>query len=90
MLFLSTPCNQDRLNATVYELVHMRYQGAVRIGGAWDPYETLEYLERRMRRALIPTVREDGALFVLRGKRVCFAPDHVLVCDHLTPFEQAC
>jgi hypothetical protein len=90
MIFFSTPCNQDRLNATVFELLQMRFNGSVHIGGAWDASDTLDYLEQRMRRALIPTVREDGTLFCLLGKCVHFAPDHVVVGDDLTPFLQAC
>jgi hypothetical protein len=90
MLFFSTPCNHDRLNATIYDLLHMRFNGSVRIGGSWDAFETLDYLEHRMQRSLIPTIREDGTLFVLMGKCVCFAADHVDVSDSLflTLFEQ--
>jgi hypothetical protein len=79
MIEFSRPCDQGRLNATVYTVVSMNFYGAVRILGSWDPYETLGYLERRMRNRLIPTLDDDGALFRVRGKYVYFDSDCVLI-----------
>jgi hypothetical protein len=79
MLFFSRPCDQHRLDATVFELVQMRFNGAVCVEGYWDPCCTLEYLERRMGTALLPTLNADGTAFLLRGKYVAFASDCVLV-----------
>jgi len=78
-MHFSRPSDQDRLNATVYSVVSMDFCGAVRIDGSWDAYETLGYLERRMRNRLIGTLNDDGTLFRVRGKYVYFDSDHVLV-----------
>ena len=79
MIEFSRPCDQDRFNATVYTLVSMDFDGAVKILGNWDPYETLECLERRMRNRLIPTLNDDGTLFRVMGKYVHFDTDCVLI-----------
>lgn len=79
MLFFPSPCDQCRLNATVFELVHMKFTGSVTVGGCWDACCALEYLEKRMRTGLLPTLNEDGTLFFLRGKYVQFNDDHVIV-----------
>ena len=79
MLFFSKPCDQDRLNATVYELVHMRFDGSVTVEGYWDSCCALDYLERRMKTGILPTLNDDGTLFRLRGKYVCFTLHCVLV-----------
>jgi len=73
------PCDQDRLNATVYTIARMNFVGAVRVLGVWDPYETLGYLERRMRNRLIGTLNDDGTLFRVSGKYIYFDSDHVLI-----------
>ena len=79
MIFLSRPCDQDRLNATVYSVVSMNFYGAVCIPGSWDAYDTLGYLERRMRNRLIGTLNDAGTLFRVRGKYVYFDSDRVFV-----------
>ena len=83
MVFLSTPINQSRLNATVHELARMRFHGPVYVGGRWDPYAALEYLELRRGVELIPTMRSDGSLFRLDDKYVSFTDTHVIVCSCL-------
>ena len=79
MLFFSRPCDQGRLNATVFELVNMRFNGSVLIDGCWNSHDALSYLEARTRAGLIPTINDDGTLFRLSGKYIYFAPDCVLV-----------
>jgi hypothetical protein len=79
MLFFSKPCDQDRLNATVFELVHMKFNGSVTVEGCWDACCALDYLEKRMKTGLLPTLNEDGTLFFLRGKYVQFSSHCVLV-----------
>ena len=86
MVFFSRPANQDRFNATVYELIRMRYNGTVCVEGWWDTYDTLSYLEHRMKLEIIPTLRSDGSVFFLNGKCVLFREEHVLVSTELTPF----
>jgi hypothetical protein len=83
MIFFSRPCDHDRLNAAVYSVVSMHFHGAVHISGKWDAYETLEYLERRMRNRLIGTLNDEGTLFRVRGKYVYFDSDHVLITTRL-------
>lgn len=79
MVFFSKPADQDRFNATVYELVRMRFDGAACVDGWWDPHDTLSYLERRMKLEIIPTLRSDGSLFYINGKRVLFLENGVIV-----------
>lgn len=79
MITFSRPANQDRLNATVYELLGLCFVGTVMVDGEWDPNHTLEYLENRMRMQIIPTLRGDGSLFFLCGKYVLFIPTGVIV-----------
>ena len=79
MLFFSRPCDHDRLNAAVFDLVHTRFNGTVHVEGDWDPCCTLEYLERRMGTGLLPTMNCEGTLFFLRGKYVVFTPTCVVV-----------
>ena len=79
MIYFSRPCDHDRLNATVYSVISMHFDGAVCIQGSWDAYETLDYLERRMRRRMIGTLNESGTLFSVRGKYVYFDSDCVLI-----------
>jgi len=79
MIFFSRPCDHDRLNAAVYSVISMHFNGAVCILGSWDAYETLDYLERRMRNRLIGTLNEDGTLFRVRGKYVYFDSDCVII-----------
>ena len=79
MLFFPKPCDQDRLNATIFELVHMKFDGCVTVQGCWDPCFALEYLEKRMKTGLLPTLNDEGTLFRLRGKYVQFNDDCVIV-----------
>ena len=79
MISFARPADQDRLNATVYELLRLSFEGTVRVDGDWDASDTLDYLERRMGLGVIPTMRADGSLFALRGKYVLFARDGVVV-----------
>ena len=79
MLYFPKPADHGRFNATLHQLIHMRFNGSVCIAGAWDMYETLAYLERRMKMGVIPTLRSDGAFFTLRGKNVIFTNRAVYV-----------
>jgi len=79
MLVLSEPVNQDRLNACVYELLRLNVCGTLCVPGRWDCSSTLDYLERRLKQTLIATLREDGSVFVVRGRMVCFTEDEVFV-----------
>jgi hypothetical protein len=79
MAFFSVPSDQGRLNATVHELIRLRFHGPVYIGGNWDPYDTLDYLECRMGLELIPTLKPDGSLFRLSNKFVSFTDECVIV-----------
>ena len=85
MVFLSKPASQDRFNATVYELIRMRYNGTVCVEGSWDTDDTLSYLEHRMKLEIIPTLRHDGSVFFLNDKCILFQEDGVLVSTELTP-----
>lgn len=84
MISFSRPADQNRLNATVYELLNMCFVGTVLVDGEWDPNETLDYLEQRMRMKIIPTLRNDGSLFFLCGKYVLFIHDSVIVTTLLS------
>ena len=83
MVFLSKPADQGRLNATVHELLRMRFNGSVFVSGRWDPSAVLEYLELRHGLEIIPTMRSDGSLFRLKDKYVLFTDAHVVVCSSL-------
>ncbi len=80
---LSRPINQDRLNAAVFELLRLRFTGAVWLPGeGWDCEETVRYLGTRSRRcSLISWLSADGTLGAFRfgDKRVSFAEDGVLI-----------
>ncbi len=82
MICFPRPCDHDRLNAAVYDVVSMNFYGSVRIMGCWDAYETLGYLERRMRNRLIGTLNDDGTLFFVRGKYVYFDSDFVFITTY--------
>jgi hypothetical protein len=79
MLVLSVPASQSRLNACVYDQLDMRIDGDVVIPGAWDSYDTLDYLEKRLKQSVIATLKDDGSAFVVRGKLVCFLAESVIV-----------
>jgi hypothetical protein len=89
MISFSQPADQNRLNATVYELIRMRFVGTVYIDGEWDAYDALTYLEERLRVELIPTLRTDGSLFRLNGKYVLFSDDGVIVTTSLSEIKEA-
>jgi hypothetical protein len=80
MLVLTRPVNHDRLNAAIFEVVHLNVSGVVCIPGAqWDCYITLGYLERRMRCSMIATQRADGSEFCVCGRTVSFTDDGVFI-----------
>ena len=79
MILFSKPCDQNRFNATLYELLRMNFCGDVLVDGIWDPFDTLTYLENRMRIEVMCTLRMDGSLFRFGNKYVLFACDSVLV-----------
>ena len=82
MLELTKPLNHDRLNSCVFDQIFMDIDGDVFIPGEWDCYDTLGYLEQRLKQNLIATLRDDGSMFFIRGKAVCFAPDGVTVSHY--------
>lgn len=84
MVFFSTPVNVDRFNATVYELLRLRFHGPAYIPGRWDPCVTLDYLEERLRLAIIPTFRSDGSLFFICDKYVLFCDQYVVISQSLS------
>ena len=84
MMLFTKPADQDRFNATVYDLIHLRFNGAVCIDGEWDAYDSLAYLEQRMGVEIIPTLRVDGSLFHLRHKFILFLDDRVVVTTSLS------
>lgn len=79
MLVLSEPANQDRFNACIYDLLHLNVCGTLCVPGRWDWSSTLDYLERRLKQTLIATLREDGSVFVVRGRVICFTEDGVFM-----------
>jgi hypothetical protein len=79
MLILTRPVNQARLNACVFDLIGMNIDGEVCIPGAWDCYDALGYLEKRLKLSVIATLLDNGSIFIVCGKRVCFAPELVVV-----------
>jgi hypothetical protein len=79
MIEFSQPLTHHRFDSTVYEVLKMKFNGSVKIPGEWDPFRTLDYLERRTGIPLIPTLVDDGSSFILMGKSVSFSPSHVLI-----------
>ena len=79
MLFFSRPADHERFNATVFELIRMRFNGSVCIPGVWDANETLRYLEKRTGFEIIPTLKLDGSFFTIRGKHIIFTKASVIV-----------
>ena len=79
MMVLSKPPNQDRFNACIFDLLNLRLSGYVTVPGSWDCYDTLGYLERRMKKSFIGTQAEDGSVFVIGRKTVCFMDEEVVV-----------
>jgi hypothetical protein len=79
MLFFSKPVNKDRFNATLHELIRMRYVGDVHVEGWWDAHDALSYLEQRLRLEIIPTFRSDGTFFYINYKYILFLETGVLV-----------
>jgi hypothetical protein len=80
MLTLSCPVNQDRLNATVFEVLHLNVGGSVCIlGDQWDCYSTLGYLEKRMKLPIIATQTIDGSAFCVCGKLIRFTDEGVFI-----------
>lgn len=91
MIFFSAPCNQDRLNATLHELLHLKFQGAVRVEGCWDVLSAVEYLKGRCC-ILEPHSLTTGVepLYVCNDKLVLFAPAFIMVttdADDVLPDE---
>jgi len=79
MVFFTKPADQGRFNAAVHELLRLRFNGPAFIDGEWDPYDTLDYLEFRMGLKIIPTLRQDGSLFRVHNKFVCFTDVNVII-----------
>ena len=79
MLEFSEPADQTRLNACVYDLLHLNVCGTMRVPGRWDCSSTLDYLERRLRQTMIATLSDDGSVFVVCGRTVHFTDDGVFV-----------
>ena len=79
MIEFSKPSTHHRFDSTVYEIINMKFNGSVRIPGEWDPFRTLEYLERRTRIPVIPTLNEDGSEFICMDKVVSFSLSHVMI-----------
>ena len=81
MIWFSKPCDQDRFNATLYELLHMKFSGTVAMRGDWDAYDALDYLERRLKIRVLPTLRDDGSVCYFNDKYVIFMDDRVMVTN---------
>jgi hypothetical protein len=79
MLTLSKPYDHDRLNACVFDQLNMKINGDVCIPGEWDCYDTLGYLEQRLKKSVIATFEDDGSVFTVCGKIVFFKDDMVLI-----------
>lgn len=80
MLTLSSPSDHDRLNAAIFEIVGLNVHGTVFIpGNQWDCYNTLGYLEKRLRQPIIATECADGSEFFIRNKHVRFTYEGVFV-----------
>ena len=80
MLVLSCPPNQARFNAVLFELLTLKINGTVCIlGDEWDCYDSLHYLEKRLKRDLIATHCMDGSEFSLCGKLISFTDEGVFV-----------
>ena len=84
MLTLTRPPDQDHFNAAVFELISLNVSGEVYLPGVWDSYNTLEYLEKRLRISLIATLHEDGSVFSVRGKLVQFTDESVIISTSRT------
>jgi hypothetical protein len=82
MLVLTLPCNHDRLNAVIYEVLHLNITGMVCVpGDSWDCYVTLGYLEKRLKRPVIATQCTDGSKFCVGDKTVNFTDDGVFISN---------
>jgi hypothetical protein len=86
MLEFTQPADHDRFNSWLYEMLNMKICGSVSVPGAWDCYETLDYLECRLKQSVIATLREDGSIFRVRGKTVYFEDDRVTVIQNSVHF----
>jgi len=82
MLVLTEPVNQSRLNACVYDQLNYNMNGDVAIPGEWDCYDTLGYLERRLKQSIIATLADDGSKFAVKGKIIVFEPDSVYISHY--------
>ena len=49
--------------------------------GDWDAYDALDYLERRLKIRVLPTLRDDGSVFYFNDKYVIFMDDRVMVTN---------
>ena len=80
MLILTRPLNHDRFNAALFEVLSLNITGTVCIlGGEWDCYYTLGYLEKRLKHTLIATHCMDGTEFSVCGRRISFTPEGVFI-----------
>ena len=79
MLAFGRPLTEERLHASLYTLITMRFAGIVHIEGCWDPEPALQYLEHRFKLRIIPTLCDDGSLFRIHDKLVRFEPECVKV-----------
>lgn len=86
VMHLSTPADQDRLNAALFELIQLRFNGAVWLpGDCWDCACALRYIEARSRRRcarygwVAPDGGPAGGGFLFGDKRLLFTERGVLV-----------
>ena len=85
MLTLSKPADHDRLNACIFDQLKMKIHGCVIIPGAWDCYDTLGYLEQRLKKNVIATLEDDGSVFAVCGKVIYFTDEMVLITTTSIP-----
>jgi hypothetical protein len=76
VLQLSAPPDQDRLNAAVYECAHLRVTGEIRIPGAWDPADAVDYFETRTGTVVGQLGDSD---FIFNGKLIFFGDNFVTI-----------
>jgi hypothetical protein len=80
MLILSRPSDQGRLNAVIFELIGLNIHGTVCVpGNYWDCYDTLGYLEKRLKQPVIATHCVDGSEFSIRNKNISFTDRGVFI-----------
>lgn len=75
-LILTTPPNQARLNAAIFECTRLRVTGPIHIPGCWDAAAAADYLETRSGGLVCEETEND---FIFHGKHVLFHSTGVII-----------